>query len=326
MKTKLLIAAVSSFVILNSSFTARAQGSLTPPVGAPAPVMKSLDQLEPRTAITNRSSSFTITQPGSYYLTGNLTVSSGDGIVIKTNNVTLDLNGFTIASTSPTANGWGIKMDTLFQIYQNITIKNGFLAGLATNGINNQVLGGGFLVGLGYTGSPANDVVVSHLGATGISGHGISTGGTVENCSAKTCGNGLGGDVVRQCCSLWCYNGISGTIVSDCKAESTGGTGIVAEVVFNCRGESVDGIGIKAYSSVQNSVGQSTTGIGIEADMAVNCEAFSSSGSAALSVAGTASFCRGQRPSGTAINAAIAIGCTTSGGSIVSPSKQLGTP
>ena len=41
----------------------------------------------------------TISQPGSYYLTRNLTVSSGDGINITTIGVTLDLNGFTIRST-----------------------------------------------------------------------------------------------------------------------------------------------------------------------------------------------------------------------------------
>src|SRR5438094_2967891 len=54
-----------------------AQGSLTPP-GAPAPTMKSLDQIEARTAIS--SAPFTINQPGSYYLTKNLNVTNGDAI------------------------------------------------------------------------------------------------------------------------------------------------------------------------------------------------------------------------------------------------------
>jgi hypothetical protein len=45
--------ALLALSILNSQFpTCFAQGSLTPP-GAPAPMMKSLDQIEPRTAITN---------------------------------------------------------------------------------------------------------------------------------------------------------------------------------------------------------------------------------------------------------------------------------
>src|SRR6266568_6580756 len=80
--------------------TTLAQGSLTPP-GAPAPTMKTLDQIEARTPIS--SAPFTITDSGSYYLTTNVTVSSGDAITIAADNVTLDLNGFTISSTRPTA-------------------------------------------------------------------------------------------------------------------------------------------------------------------------------------------------------------------------------
>src|SRR5215472_5508177 len=40
---------------------------------------------------------FTITQPGSYILTGNIVVSLGGGIEIASDNVTIDLNGFTIS-------------------------------------------------------------------------------------------------------------------------------------------------------------------------------------------------------------------------------------
>ena len=60
-----------------------AQGPLTPP-GAPAATMKTLGLLEPRTAISNAS--YTISQPGSYYLTTNL-VATGHGITISSDNV-----------------------------------------------------------------------------------------------------------------------------------------------------------------------------------------------------------------------------------------------
>jgi hypothetical protein len=45
---------------------------------------------------------YTITQPGSYQLSGNLTVPSGaNGIAIAASNVTLDLNGFNITCLPP---------------------------------------------------------------------------------------------------------------------------------------------------------------------------------------------------------------------------------
>jgi hypothetical protein len=69
---------------INYPLSTSAQGSLTPP-GAPAPTMKSLDQIEARTPIS--SAPFTITQPGSYFLTTNLTVASGNAITIATNGV-----------------------------------------------------------------------------------------------------------------------------------------------------------------------------------------------------------------------------------------------
>src|SRR5689334_14686480 len=74
--------------------TCHAQGSLTPP-GAPAPTMKTLSQVEPRTPIS--SLPYTITNPGSFYVTTNLNYSgAGNGITVSSGNVTIDLNGFTL--------------------------------------------------------------------------------------------------------------------------------------------------------------------------------------------------------------------------------------
>ena len=89
------------------------QGSLTPP-GAPAPTMKTLDQVEPRTPI---SGAVTIAQPGSYYLATN----SNGKITIQADNVTLDLMGFCLAVSTgdaiEVASGYGT----------NIVIRNGTL-------------------------------------------------------------------------------------------------------------------------------------------------------------------------------------------------------
>src|ERR1017187_8409666 len=125
MKTKfhyLFIAlALLALSTLNSQLsTVFAQGSLTPP-GAPTPTMKSLDQIEARTPIS--SVPYTISAPGSYYLTGNLAVSSGTAITITASQVTLDLNGFTLSSTEATPTGTGILLEVGGN--SDITIRNG---------------------------------------------------------------------------------------------------------------------------------------------------------------------------------------------------------
>jgi len=74
-----------------------AQGPLAP-LAAPGPLMKSLDQIEPRTPIS--SLPFMISSSGSYYFTKNLqfTATSGSAITINASDVTLDLGGFTLSS------------------------------------------------------------------------------------------------------------------------------------------------------------------------------------------------------------------------------------
>jgi hypothetical protein len=107
----------------------RAQGTLTPP-GAPAPTMKSLDQLsaeigqvraEARTPLTpattpgDTTSVFIITQPGAYYLTSDVIAPAGK-IGIRLNitsfgsgGVSIDLNGFSVigpgVGAAPATNG-----------------------------------------------------------------------------------------------------------------------------------------------------------------------------------------------------------------------------
>lgn len=75
-----------------------AQGSLTPP-GAPGATMKTLDQVEPRKPIS--SAPITISSPGSYFLTTNLT----GRITIAADDVSLDLMGFSISPPSGSAIG-----------------------------------------------------------------------------------------------------------------------------------------------------------------------------------------------------------------------------
>src|SRR6476620_6906734 len=137
MKTKLILAfllLVSSFLLLPSACP---QGSLTPP-GAPAPTMKTLDQVEPRIIINatntpgDADSVFKITQPGSYYLTDNIAGIAGkSGIEIAASSVTLDLNGFQLTGVAGSLSGVSTSVTG-----NNVTVRNGVVTGFGQQGVS----------------------------------------------------------------------------------------------------------------------------------------------------------------------------------------------
>jgi hypothetical protein len=307
------------FATIQSGF---AQGALTPP-GAPAPTMKSLDQiyaqLEARTAITNTSSLVTISQPGSYYLTGNLTVSSGDGIDINTNGVTLDLNGFTISSSAPfldNASGSGILIASGLR---DITIYNGHIVGHVisfSGGI--YIGGGGFSSGINCA-DVLQNVLVSRLSVSGFSYYGINLSVTnstvVEDCTVTTVGHsGITASIVKNCSAWGCAeNAIFCDHASDCRGQSSdsavAGYGIYASAtVQNCYGYSAGSSSGIAATTAQNCYGQSSTGDGIDASTAQNCYGQSSTGTG-LDVTYTAENCYGSSASGDGIDAYTALNC-----------------
>ncbi len=80
---------------------------------------------------------YTISQSGSYYVTGNLDGSSG-GITILSSDVTLDLMGFTLDG------GGSINDEGIYiSIVDNVTIKNGAIRGFGTHGISQSATSGG---------------------------------------------------------------------------------------------------------------------------------------------------------------------------------------
>jgi len=330
MKTRFqLVAAVTllSSVIPQPS-ALLAQGSLTPP-GAPAPTMKTLQQVEPRVPIS--SAPFTISQPGSYYLTTNLTVSGGDAITIATSGVTLDLNGFTISSTTNPASGTAVLINDGLR---DITIQNGHIRGGVTNNGSGTFSGPGFGEGISFSGAAPRNVRLNGVSVSGCRYSGINVGlsesSTVENCVVQTVGGyGIAANTIRGCVTLDCGgtaiygqqvsdsrgesaggNGLSAGTAQNCygSSSSSGGTGLSAQTAQNCYGVSSSGYGLFANLNAIGCSGSSTSGTGLYAYTAQNCCGFSSSGTGLYAY--TAQNCCGFSTSGTGLYAwSTAIGC-----------------
>jgi len=203
--------------------TCFAQGSLTPP-GAPAPTMKTLDQTEPRTPIS--SAPFTISVPGSYYLTTNLTGSSGaNGITIASSHVTLDLDGFALLGASGSGNGILIS-----GLCTNVTVRNGTVRGWGTNCIQvTSPLSHNLVferLNLSDSGADALIAYASVISECTINGSGAAglrvVFSTVRDCAVTAC---AGNAISAYYCTL-----------RDCKASASGllGIYITAGTVVGC--------------------------------------------------------------------------------------------
>jgi hypothetical protein len=80
----------------------------------------------------------TLSLPGSYRLSGNLTVPvQVNGIVIQNNEITLDLNGFRIFTTEMTADIAGITDQQV--AYRSILIRNGSMTNFGVAMLSDQV-------------------------------------------------------------------------------------------------------------------------------------------------------------------------------------------
>ncbi len=291
MKTRMsiLIAAGVCGLVLTAP-SGFSQGSLTPP-GAPAPTMKSLDQIEARTPITN-TGAVTISQPGSYYLTANITVNAGDAITISADNVTLDLNGLTVTSTANPEAGNGI---VLSGGRKNITIHNGFISTSLTSS-NGVTTGGGFAYGITYANGNPSLTRVTGVSVTGcqLAGIFLNLNSTViQSCIVDTVGD----------------TGLFAASVSDSVAVNCAASGVYANTADNCTGSSTAaGYGVFA-NTANNCLGSSSTGTGLYAvNVATCCEGYTLVSGVALQ-ANSANNCLGYNPNGTAISATVANNC-----------------
>ncbi|MBS0661041.1 MAG: right-handed parallel beta-helix repeat-containing protein [Verrucomicrobia bacterium] len=109
MKTPAFLPLCCLSALLALPLSVHGQGAPTPG-GPPGPTMKTLDQIEPRIDLATLPGDSTalvvITQPGSYYLSGNLTgVSGRGGIRVAVGDVNIDLRGFSLIGVDGALNG-----------------------------------------------------------------------------------------------------------------------------------------------------------------------------------------------------------------------------
>ena len=206
------------------------------PASPPGPTMKTLQEVEPRTVIAHLP--FTITESGSYYLTGNLTgVAHGNGIEVSASNVTIDLNGFALIGVPGTLSGVQVS-----PMQRNLSVRNGTVRNWGNFGVHAQTAAN----------SNFQDLRLSDNGLAGLT---AGEGSVVTRCTAV--GNGNEGinvlprSSVHQCTSNQnslhgIYAGQQSTIIG-CSASQNTASGIVAG----------------ASSTVSDSTANNNGGIGI---------------------------------------------------------------
>ena len=257
-------------------------GPLDPPAGPVTSTGKTLTEVEPRIAISaantpgDADSHFRITAPGSYYLTGNITATTGRiGVQIASSHVVLDLNGFTIEGSADALAG--IRSETPGAV--GLTIRNGVIRSFPNEGIDLDTFG---LV---------ESCVIEDIQAIGNGGIGIAAGQStiVRDCLAED----NGGDGVRTSFGALVQNCVSrnnngsgfvldlGGAIVNAVATSNGGSGIVVAgrgSITGCVARSNDDAGIDALSSrITDCVSTFNTGAGFDVSLGcvvTECQSF----------------------------------------------------
>ncbi|MDP1660993.1 MAG: hypothetical protein Q8L55_03675 [Phycisphaerales bacterium] len=151
-------------------------GPLNPPAGSVASTGRTLDEIynkitfgDGRIPIPASSTTVTIATPGSYVLTGNITPAAGtNGILVSASNVTVDLNGYTVAGASNTFTGVVLTGGASAVVIRNGTV-TGFSAGVAA--------------GPGSIGVVFEDLLVKDVKTLGI----LASSGTVRGIRVRRC-------------------------------------------------------------------------------------------------------------------------------------------
>jgi parallel beta-helix repeat protein len=241
MTIRTLFAFAAAFALGGSALA----GSLTPPPGPVAPTMKTLTEVEPRTAVQSLPGSATalyvISQPGSYYLTGNIQgVAGKHGILVSSGDVTLDLNGFALLGVSGSNDG--IRAGAA--VTTQITIRNGTIRDWGGSGI------------YGFGQGTVSDVMAAHN--HGLYGITMGAHSIITRCTAE--GNaGFAGIGV----AYW-------STITDCVSFDNSGEGFEAASATILRGNvarnnQLNGIRVENHCTVENNIVSGNLGAGVRA-------------------------------------------------------------
>ncbi len=205
--------------------------------------MKTMAQVEPRTPIEGGiiTNEIVLGVAGSYYLTGNIN-ATGTAIRIVKENITLDLNGFSLTGG---ATDIGVHVDGRpGAALGNVTVKNGRVTGSSDQAVQFDPVSGQ------CSGNVIRECTVSEPFFSCIyivpASGGQCDGNTIDRCtfsrtdngsavSVFTLGGSFNGNVIRGCAMTDLSSGVSlsgstgelrNCTVADCVIETMGGSGI----------------------------------------------------------------------------------------------------
>ncbi len=266
-------------VMMVAAASVATAGPLNPPPGPITATMKTLAEVEPRIAInaTNTpgqsGAMFVISQPGSYYLTGNITHTTV-GILITASNVTIDLNGFTISGGTH-----AIESTTSIS---GIVIKNGFVKNTSSTGIRLFSASKGLIegvqlsnVGASGFGTGGGFVLRNCVASQSSGGFGIAGACILDHCFADGCASGFDVDVscvltnctATNCSDIGFETTASGVRLENCSAVNCTNYGFKftsGVTIDRCTARSSGrGFDIGDHSTLTNSFALSNTGQGV---------------------------------------------------------------
>jgi hypothetical protein len=235
---------------------------------------------------------YTITTPGYYVLTGNLSYSGGHGIIVNADNVTLDLMGFCLTGANAHR---GILIDG----QSNVEVRNGTVRGwyIGVEGAGGDLSSHHRVIGVradanqfGVQLQGSNHLIKGCFATQGNFGSGsgftILGNGSISGCIAMNftwdgfgsdIGNGINlhgngvisGNVVRDCTGKGILTSsavVSYNQVSNCatgiKFDGGGGSLIGNVVVANAGQTGVIGLPANTLSADQNSLSGAGTHVG----------------------------------------------------------------